>query len=214
MSELTRYPLCWPDNVARTPEHRRGRPRFEIRSIAESSHFLLSEIARLNNHWGNHRDERTIISTNLRLRKDGLPASDQGEPRDTGAAVYFQLRFQRGGKWHERPIVLTCDRWVKVSWNLYAMAKDVEAQRARERWGCGTLEQAYRGYLAIPERCGGASWWEVLGIPSSADMVKIKDAFRLKAQMMHPDKGGSAADWARLQEAYEQAMSMNNLPPA
>jgi len=207
MAEISRFPLCWPDNIARTPPHKRGRPRFEIKSVSASIDFLLSEIARLNGWYGHQRNERTIISTNIKLRKDGLlPLGDQAEPADTGAAVYFQLRFERGGKWHERPIVLTCDRWCKVSWNLYAMAMDIEAQRARDRWGCGTIEQAFRGYLAIPERCGGASWWELLKLPSTASADDIRTAFRELAKTMHPDKGGANGEWNRLQEAYEQGL--------
>lgn len=207
MSNITRNPLCWPDHVARTLPARRGRPQFSEKSIADSVSFLRAEINRLNRreHWLN--DDSIIISTNLRLKLDGLPRSDQGEPTNTGAAVYFTLRFSRNGKWHERPCVLTCDKWCKVAWNLYAIAKDIEAQRARERWGCTSVEQAFRGYLAIPEKCGGPSWWELLRVNPEASEKTIKDAFRELAKTSHPDKGGSVDGWARLQEAYEQALA-------
>ncbi len=206
MSSITRYPLCWPDNVARLAPQRRSRPRFEERSIAAATSLVLAEINRLNTRCWDYQDESVVISTNLRLRQDGLPRSDQGEPADTAAAVYFTLRFQRNGRWHERPCVLSCDKWIKVSWNITAIGKDIEAQRARERWGCTNLEQSFRGYLAIPERCGGVSWWEMLKVPSSAGPDAIQAAYKASAKTSHPDVGGNVEEWTRLQAAYDQAM--------
>lgn len=206
MPDLTRYPLCWPENVARTAPHARERARFDNWTVKNALDFLLPEINRLNGQWWGHVDERVIVSTNIELKRNGEPYSTTIEPADTGVAVYFQLRFTRGGKDHERPIVLTCDKWTRVAWNLYAIAKDIEAQRARHRWGCTNIEQAFRGYVAIPERTGGLAWWDVLGVPSTADRRAVKEGYRLKAQTEHPDKGGTAERWNRLQEAYEQAM--------
>lgn len=206
MSSITRFPLCWPDNVARLAPNRRTWPRFGDKSIAAATSLVLAEINRLNGRAWDYSDESVVISTNLRLRQDGLPRGDQSEPTDTAAAVYFTLRFPRNGKWFERPCVLTCDKWTKVSWNLTAIGKDIEAQRARERWGCTNLEQSFRGYLAIPERCGGPSWWELLKVPSAAGPEVIQAAYKARAKTSHPDVGGNAEEWARLQEAYEQAM--------
>ena len=207
MAEITRTPLCWPDNVARTIPSRRGRPQFAEKSVSAALAELLAEINRLNGRRWNAHDSSVIVSSNLRLRQDGLPASGQTEPANTGVAVYFTLRFSRNGKPIERSTVLTCDRWCKVGWNLYALAKDIGAQRSRERWGCTSVEQAFRGYLAIPEKCGGPSWWELLGVAPSAGEVQIKDAFRDKAKTAHPDKGGTTDGWAQLQEAYDQALA-------
>lgn len=208
MSEITRYPLCWPDNVARTAPHVRGCPRFDLHTIAEGVQFVIDEITRLNGLTAAYNpDDRTIISTNLKTKNDGTPYSNLGEPSDGGVAVYFFLKFIRNGKRLERQVVLTCDKWNRVGYNLWAIGKDIEAQRGRGRWGCTNLEQAFRGYTAIPERCGGGSWWDILGIPANAYEIHIKDAYRTRAQTEHPDKGGSHERWTRLQEAYEQAMS-------
>ncbi len=101
---------------------------------------MLAELNRINGQSWNHNDEDVIISTNIRPRLDGLPRGSEPEPGDTGVAVYFKLRFFRGGKEFLRHTVLTCDKWTSVAWNSYAIAKDVEAQRARARWGCTSLE--------------------------------------------------------------------------
>lgn len=209
MSEITRNPLCWPDNVVRTPPHRRERARFGNWSVFTAVNLVTQEVNRLNGHPWNYRDERLVVSSNLSLKANGDPYSSQKEPSDTGAAVYFQLQFTRNAKRFERPIVLTCDKWNRVAWNLYAIAKDIEAQRARSRWGCTNLEQSFRGYIAIPEKCGAPSWWVLLDVLPTAGREEIKTAFRRLAQTAHPDKGGKPEQWSRLQEAYEQAMAQS-----
>lgn len=205
MNQITRSPLCWPDNVPRTAPHLRGNPRFEERSFSVAADFVCAEINRLNNRWWNHYDESVIISSNLRLKNDGTPYSQQPEPADSGIAVYFTLHINRNGKIIERPIVMSCDKWRKSADNLYAIGKDIEAQRARDRWGCTNYEQSFRGYLAIPERCGGPSWWELLGIQPDASRDTIESAFKSKAKTMHPDRGGTPLAFSKLKEAYDQA---------
>lgn len=204
MSEITRYPLCWPDSVARTEPYRRLRPQFDEGTIASAVNFVRSEINRLNNRRWDYNDESVIISSNLRQRLDGLPASNQAEPADTGVAVYFNLIFIRNGKRYERPIVMSCDKWNKVAFNLKAIAKDIEAQRARQRWGCTNYEQAFRGYVAIPEKCGGKSWWSELEVSPSCSEAEIKAAYQAKAKLHHPDVGGNREAWEKIQTAYEQ----------
>ena len=107
MAEITRSPLCWPDNVARTIPSRRGRPQFAEKSVSAALAELLAEINRLNGLRWNAHDSSVIVSSNLRLRQDGLPASGQTEPANTGVAVYFTLRFSRNGK----PIAATRPNW-------------------------------------------------------------------------------------------------------
>jgi hypothetical protein len=141
------------------------------------------------------------------LKMDGLPRSDGPEPGDPGAAVFFMLKFYRGGKERKRHTVMTCDKWNRVSWNLYAIAKDIEAQRARLRWGCTSVEQAFHGYLAIPERTGGLAWWDTLGIKPTATKEEAKAAFNALAKLRHPDKGGTPDQWDDLQKAFEQSQS-------
>jgi hypothetical protein len=207
MSEITRNPLCWPNNVPRTLPQLRGHPRFYFRTVDSATSNLLQEINRLNQRNWDHRDDSVIVSTNVRLRKDGLPHSGDSEPADTGVAVYFDLRFPRNGKWHTRPCVLSCDKWCRVGYNLTAIYKDIEAQRARDRWGASSIEQSFRGYLAIPEQCGGQSWWDFLGVPSTATLAEIKSAYKRKAMTEHPDKGGDQTRWSKVAEAYEEAIA-------
>jgi hypothetical protein len=207
MSEITRYPLCWPDNVPRTLPFNRGRPNFADRSIAYATNEIRAEINRLNQRRHDYEDTNVIISTNLVLKQDGDPHSRQSEPRDSGVAVFFKLRFYINGKSQERQCVLTCDRWLKIADNMLAIAKDIYAQRARERWGCTTVEQAFRGYLAIPAKCGGKSWWDTLGVAADASAEVIEKAYKTLSMSRHPDKGGTAEQWDELQRAHEQGVA-------
>lgn len=43
----------------------------------------------------------------------------------------------------------------------------------------------------------------VLGVDADASWTEIQNAYRRRAQRTHPDQGGSAADFAQVQEAYE-----------
>lgn len=207
MSEITRNPLCWPNNVPRTAPHLRGQPLFNDVTIETGTSHITQEINRLNKRQCYTDDRSVIISSNLNIRKDGLPFSQQAQPSDPGIAVYFKLRFVRNGKWYERPCVLTCDKWNRVGFNLEAIARDISAQRARERWGCTSIEQAFQGYLAIPERCGGLAWWDLLGVHSAATQEQIKERFKALAKTSHPDAGGNRDEWDRLQNAYDQALA-------
>lgn len=184
----------------------RSTPQFDERAYPWARDFVQAEINRLNKRRWDYQDDSIIISCNKAFTKTGN--REVAEPSDPGVAVYFQLRFFRNGKEFFRPCVLSCDKWVRLGFNLTAIAKDIEAQRARERWGCTTVEQAFQGYIAIPERCGGRPWWEMLDILPDASEGAVKSAFKAKANLCHPDKpGGSEAKFKALSEAYEQAMA-------
>ena len=139
---------------------------------------------------------RAVLSTNVRLRLDGLPYSNQAQPDDRGVAVFFELK----GK----PVSLACDKWNRVEDNIWAIVKHIESLRAQDRWGVGSLEQAFRGYMALPERTSGSDWWEVLGVAVNASREQVKEAYRILVKKHHPDAGGEAELFHRVQEAYRQ----------
>jgi hypothetical protein len=132
-----------------------------------------------------------VISTNIELRRDGLPYANRREPSDKGVAVYFDYK--------RRPMCFACDRWDRIGDNIYAIAKTIEALRGIERWGSGSMvEQAFTGFVALP---APKSAYEILGIRVDASEEEIESAFRQKAKQLHPDAGGSASAMAELNEA-------------
>lgn len=190
---VSRFPLSWPQGWTRTPLRNRRRAAFRTGrrelSVYDALRRLSGELSRLG-----AVDEQ--LSTNVPVRLDGLPRSGQPEPSDPGAAVYFLLKGQ--------PTVLACDRWTRVADNVAAIAQHIDALRRIDRYGVGTLEQAFRGYTALPENAS-AEWWVVLQVPPDAGREVIEDAYRALARELHPDAGGSHDAMARLNRARDDA---------
>jgi len=200
---INRYPLSWPLDRPRTPMRDRKRAVFshgkKPLTVATAIQRLLSEIKGFTSagHAWVINPEKVIVSSNLQTRIDGLPRSGQKEPDDPGVAVYLKLR----GK----DYCFACDRWDKVGDNIAAIAKHLEAIRGMERWGVGSLNQAFQGYLALPEKSSGVGWWTVLGVSPNASVEEIKQAYRRLSLENHPDAGGDRDDWEKVQQAYEIA---------
>jgi|ERR1039457_1936455 DnaJ-domain-containing protein 1 len=176
------FPLQWPSGRPRTQYP--SASKFGARTIDGVIRILLREIKLLD-------AGQAVISSNTKLRLDGLPYSGQAQPADRGVAVYFTHK--------ERQMCFACDRWDKVQDNVYAISMTIEALRGIERWGTGDMvEQAFTGFVALP---APKSPHEVLGIRPGASDEEIDAAYRRKAMAAHPDRGGSAAAMAELTEA-------------
>lgn len=186
---INAYPLSWPMGWKRTDPYRRKQSQFAARSLATARDYVLSELRML-------RGRNPIVSTNVMLRQDGLPKSGQKNPIDPGVAVYFVLNNQ--------PRVLACDKWRTVEDNLWAIGKHIEAIRGQDRWGVGTVDQAFAGYDALP--APRTAWWEVLGVPKNASRDEIQAAYRKAAKETHPDAGGSEDAFLKVQAAWEAAL--------
>src|SRR3569833_1391480 len=115
------YPLAWPAGWPRTAQTQRRRARYHV-SLARARDDLLQELQRLG-------ASGTLISTDLPLRRDGLPLASAREPMDPGVAVYFTL--------HAQQHVIACDSWALVKDNLRAVGLTVHALRQRGRAGAG-----------------------------------------------------------------------------
>lgn len=53
----------------------------------------------------------------------------------------------------------------------------------------------------------GASAWAVLGLTPAASLQDVKQAYRAKALVAHPDHGGDAAAFRELTRAYEKLVA-------
>lgn len=184
-----RYPLAWPIGWKRTS------PNLRQRSAARSYRRDLSVwdgIARLEAQLRLLGATDAQLSTNAPLRLDGRPRSDV-QVADPGAAVYFKLKTQ------DR--CLACDRWHRLPDNIDAIAKHIGALRTIDRYGVGTLDQAFAGYAALPP--SHEDWWLVLGVRADADPGAVKDAYRSLLMAHHPDRGGDSELMAKINRAYE-----------
>jgi hypothetical protein len=59
--------------------------------------------------------------------------------------------------------------------------------------------------LVGPGRPPGTHWSDVLGVPRSATLDQVKTRWRELALLHHPDRGGDAAVFIKVQAAYERA---------
>lgn len=151
---IENYPLHWPAGKPRTPAHKIEPSRFEPGNRPTEVANVQSELQRLG-------AKNVIVSTNLRLRGDGLPYARDRAPTDCGVAVYFD--YSGGQK------CFACDRWRTIEENLRAIFKSIEAIRGLERWGSKDfVEAAFTGFAALPAPGQQASrpWRSVFDKPS------------------------------------------------
>ena len=136
------------------------------------------------------------------LAAERLARSDQREPDDPGAAVYWQE--PTGPR-----KVMAIDLYNRVADNLAAIAATLEAMRAIERHGgAAILERAFTGFTALPPPIVAGMkrpWREVLGAHMARSSVEA--AYRGLASKYHPDReGGDAEKMAELNQARDEAL--------
>lgn len=186
------FPLHWPEGWPRAKMPQLSR--FDV-TFAAARDGIMEQIRLLGGRY-------VVLSTNIELRRDGLPYANHPEPSDKGVAVYFEWK----GKQH----VLACDRWNRVKDNLRALEKTIEAMRGIERWGASSMmERAFSAFVALPPagKCLRL-WREVLGFPPNSYPPRsgIMEAFRRLAKKHHPDAGGDADAFAELNQAKDDAL--------
>jgi hypothetical protein len=198
------FPLEWPVGWRRTPADARRRATFhKIREVdyagiirKEKAGLDISDgLRRLDGELKRLNATQVVISSNLEVNRDGRPYTKQGKMlADPGVAVYFKLK----GK----ALALACDKWSSAADNMAALAGHIEAIRAVDRYGVGTIEQAFAGYKALPADTA-ANWRQVFGfvdgqLPTIDDVDR---AFKTFARRAHPDAGGSNEAMAHLNRA-------------
>jgi hypothetical protein len=194
------YPLQWPAGRPRTDRWKRERATFDV-TFARARDNIVAEIGRLA---GRYPDPQIVISTNIALRRDGLPLANQRQPDDPGVAVYFLYK--------KRQMSFACDRWDKIEHNMQAIAKTIEALRGIARWGTGDmLEAAFTGFTALPpppaSAPGGPAhrhWRDVFGTGVQT-RGQLNEVYRRLAGAYHPDRGGDPNKMAELNRAREEA---------
>jgi hypothetical protein len=199
------HPLAWPTGWKRTKPVLRTRAKFgkagkarpgggwdygRQLTIAEAVERVRGELKMM----GIDADD-LVISTNLQLRLDGFPRSNQPEPADPGVAVYWTDAAMPGNP----PRCMAIDRYDRVADNLAAVAATLEAMRKIERHGgASILERAFAGFTALAGPA--AEDWRAVLDPNNPEGSYL----RLRSKH-HPDRpGGDAAEFLRVQRAFDQ----------
>lgn len=215
---INAFPLHWPEGWPRQHAARRIRAKFgkgtyqayssgtggrmhkRDLTVTDGTERILSELTRM----GIDRQD-IVISTNVRLRLDGLPRSGEREPDDPGVAVYWTDVFN-----NREPRCMAIDIYDRVADNLGAVAATIEAMRAIERHGgAQILKRAFAGFTALPApgQTTARAWRDVLGLNGNATLETVDGAYKRLRSQHHPDKGGDAEQFNAVQKAYEQAQA-------
>jgi hypothetical protein len=191
--------LYWPEGWKRTKD--RETARFETHFVKARDGVLRSlKLMRASD---------TLISSNVPLRRDGLPLAGMAEPADPGVAVYW-VESKPDVVSGKTMRVLACDKWRKVRDNLRAIELTLESFRAIERHGASeVLDRAFTGFTALPASAARRTWREVLGLVGIVGVTRdrISAAYRELALRRHPDHGGSDAAFIELTAARDQALA-------
>jgi hypothetical protein len=186
MAAVEAYPLAWPD----------GWPRTRAPAAGSYKVTFLQARDHLANQLKLARGRDVVISTNVPLRRDGLPLANMAEPKDPGVAAYWT---DKKGK----PRVCACDHWRTVRENLRAVGLTIEALRSIERAGASELlERAFSGFARLPETTSDA--WSELGLPRGTSRAEVEARYRELARIHHPDRGGSVSRMAAINRAYHE----------
>jgi hypothetical protein len=195
---IKRFPLEWPVGWKRTASRQRIAASFGTKRTVNRRLTVMIATERLENEVERLGARNPVLSTNVSLRLDGRPRSDEN-PSDPGAAIYFSFKGKAN--------VLACDRFLTVADNIAAIAGHIEALRRVERYGVGTIEQALAGYKALPAD-SAANWRAVFGFGADArpTVDQVDTAYKSLAKTKHPDAGGTEIEMAHLNRARDYAL--------
>lgn len=207
----TYRPLVWTG--PRTPANQR-RSRYQFKAPWSATLDLLDrELVQLD-------ASEVVIEADFReqdLRVDGMPRANARQPEFPGVKISFNApgigRVEYG-----------TDAYELWQHNVRAIALSLEALRAVDRYGTTRGRQQYTGFKAIgggtpmptsriTTREQAATWLSEQAIESplsGRSVVTAQDilsggraryAYRLAAQRLHPDAGGTTELFQRLQQA-------------
>ena len=190
--------LDWPSGFERTDKLRRSPNRsFEV-SLSDALEDLAGEMDRLDaDEW------RLSTALDHQSQNPNYPYANQPEPDDPGVALRWTMD---GGQY-----AVACDAHSRVRDNLRTIGLYVREKRKMETRPVETGESEFANARlppadqedAVVAGAGGAPAHEVLEVGADANDDVVEAAFRAKAKEVHPDQGGSRAEWQRLQEARE-----------
>lgn len=182
------YPLQWPAGKPRTQIPKRSN---FSGSQNECQNQVVKEVKLLGGR-------NLVISTNIKLRQDGLPYASQRAPDDKGVAVYFEYEGNQQ--------CFACDKWDLVKDNMRAIAKTIEALRGIGRWGSGDMvRSAFKGFQALPPPIKKQKkWYEILEVQPNWDIARIKVHFKRHYILAESDNRK-----IELQQAWQEAKEAN-----
>lgn len=193
------FPLDWPQSWPRATS--RGPSRYKVTADRAQKDLML-ELARAG-------ASEVTLSTNVPVRRNGMPYGKVGRISDPGVAVYWTAPDGAA-------MVLACDQYEQVGDNIRAVGLAVECLRGLERTGCSEIiRRAAAGFRALPASTE-RDWRSVLGFQPGDEVSErgVEVRYRALAHARHPDKpNGSHDSMAELNRAREQALAWLDYDP-
>ena len=167
------FPLQWPALRPRTPSQRKKNwPAPLYRDVVRRA---LYEELRISGC------KEVIITTDIPVRVDGAPIANRRDPADQGVAVYFSRKGKR--------VCIAIDQYFRITENMHAIAKSIEALRALERWGGeAIMDTAVSGFTLLegPGVSAKPENWRVWFLSSlgsvPASQAALSDMYRAAAR--------------------------------
>ena len=187
--------IDWPATFERTdPADREAYPgNFRVtRSTAFQN--VLDELAT----WDGVTDVQLDCGAEHQVRNPNKPYADASF-EDPGVVV----RFVKSGD----DMAAACDRWDNPRDNAQDLYHYLHETRMQEQRGTVTGESEFQK-LRLPSGGEEATAADppahrVLGVEPDADRHEVKQAYRQRLKQVHPDHGGSEADFKRVKRAKE-----------
>lgn len=140
------------------------------------------------------------------LYLDGTGVRSGTKRKSPAVALSFQSKFG--------PLTYPCDTYTSWEANLRAIALALEALRAVDRYGVTRKGEQYTGWakLPAPPDAGFASRYDAKNflrkiIGGRVDVLPADAALREAEMLTHPDRGGKAEDFKRVQDARKALLS-------
>lgn len=200
MPEFRFAPLVsWPGPV--TPSSKRKRAPFRV-----SYPTVLKDLERELAHLGATQVMIEARCDESAIRRDGQLYADA---RLSGPGIVLTIRT-RAGETYRYP----CDTYTEWQDNLRAIGLTLERLRAIDRYGVAKHREQYAGWKALPN-AGQSSTTMTADhaarlLAQFADIhpqlvlynaEKARSAIRVARSKTHPDAGGSAQEFALVEEA-------------
>ena len=191
--------LEWPESFPRTPpEDRETYPgNFRV-STRRAFQNILSELQT----WEGVTDVQLGSGADHLKQNPNLPYANASQPDDPGVVAYFTKDGEQ--------MAAACDRWDNLRDNGQDLYKYLHETRMQEQRGTVTAESEYQK-LRLPSAedavAAEASPYAVLDVDPDALSDEIRDAYRERVKVAHPDRGGSEREFQRVQSAYQTLCS-------
>ena len=180
----------WPGPMTK------GRKRAKFRAGYQDTLGLLDRELR---HLGARKIVLQVALTPGEIRLDGRPRSGS-RPAHPGIILSFESKLG--------PLSYPCDRFDLWEDNLRAVVLSLQALRSVDRYGVTRRAEQYRGWAQLPGP-GSMDRGDAVAVLAAYyhgpihDQEALGNAYRAAVLATHPDRGGDAEDFKRVQEAKE-----------